>query len=319
MVDDERTIGIGTIGIDTRAPILTGGNSTQLEVGPERFPWVETYDFPTQDPWSLHTRSVLAAIRAKGGFHGDFFEAGVGDGRNIPAAGVHENGAIIRGVDLDPWRLNIASHNLDTLGIPPSRLDLQAGDVVTYLRDLQGERLTGWGVACLPQAPGFETHNDADGYDSELVSLASVRDMKLAGHAVDEVGLTLIAAFLKILSRRVDKSDFNLILTLSDRIPPGIREALFSQTGWEAVREYRTETPIQQDPDTGVSYVHTFDDGQRFHERTASGEYASIFAGEAEQRRVASELDGGRASLNVYHHLSVYHLRPGETLVYESE
>lgn len=310
---------VRTLGIDRGESTLTGGSPVQLEVGSKRFLWIETHDFPTQDPWSQHTRSVLAKIRLAGGFRGDFFEAGIGDGRNIAAAGVDQDGAKIRGVELDSWRLNIARHNLDTLGIPPSRLDLRVDDVVTHLRGLQGERLTGWGVACLPQAPGIETHNDADGYDPKLASLASVKDMELAGHAVDEVGLTLIAAFLKVLNSRVDKRDFNLILTLSDRIPPGIREALFDQTGWESVMEYRTGIPIQQDPDTGISYVHAFDDGQRFYEQTASGDYALIPAIEAEQRRAASELNGGRESLNVYHHLSVYHLRSGETLVYDCE
>lgn len=297
-----------------------GGNHTYLDLphGHGRVPWVEAADFPITDPWTTHTRHVLGIIQRQGGFQGDFLEAGIGDGRNVVAAGVHRSDAKIRGIDIDGWRGELAGHNLrTTLGIPDSRLDLQIGDVVSYLNGLSGERLTGWGVACLPQAPGIETSNDADGYDANMPSLGKVKEtMKLKGHPVDEVGWTLNAAFLQALRRRVDPRDFNLTLTLSHRVPPEFREELFAQTGWKMVKEYPTDTPIQQDPDTGIHYVNAFDDGQRFSERNPDGTYTFISATEAERRRVLSANNGGRDSLNVYHGLSVIHLQPDDIQVY---
>lgn len=297
---------------DKKQEVFSGGNATILEVEGKRFPWIETSDFRTQDPWSVHMRQVLATIQAQGCLRGNFFEAGMGDGRNIIASGVHKNSEMITGIDLDFWRLNMARHNLENLGLSSERLDFHQGDVVGFLQGLpDGYKITGWGVACLPQAPGLEAPSHADGFDSKLASLDGVRNMVLHGQCVDRVGLTLNAAFLQSLRKRVQKNEFNLAIIFSDRIPSKIREELFKRTGWEIVQEYPTEKPVQQDPDTGVSYVEIFDDGKRFFEKTETGLYKHISAVLAEKRRVASENDGGRDSLNVYHHLSVYNLEPG--------
>ena len=294
--------------------IPVGGSLPVLELkNGEYAPWEEAIDFKLIDRWSRHFRESLRRIRKKGGFRGDFFEAGIGDGRNVLAAGVHEGDGKIRGVELEGWRLYLTRHNLGTtLEIPESRLELHEGDVVEYLDNLQGERLTGWGVACLPQAPGIETSNTADGYNPDMLSLQNVRDMKLNGHPIDELGLTLNAAFLKALRQKVDANDFNLALTLSGRVPRTLHEELFTQTGWKIVEAYPTEEPIQQDPDTGVDYVKAFDDGRRFYAMNSDDSYREIPAVEAERRRIAG--------LDVYHHLLVYHVRPAaqEVTVYEN-
>ena len=279
--------------------------------------WIETSDFPVDDPWSQHTRRVISGIRAQGGFRSDLFEAGVGDGRNIITAGAHLDGRKIVGVDLDGWRLDIARENFTNLKVPDERITLHEEDAVSFIKDLpDSQNLRGWAVACLPQAPGSETDNHADGFDPSLESLKNVRGLQLLGHDVDQVGLTLNAAFLKVLRGRVLSDSLNLLLTISDRVPPGIKRDLFEKTGWEVVGMYRTANPIQQDPDTGITFVENFDDGKRFFERNGGGVFESISAREAEKRRSASEQNGGRYSLNVYHHLSVYHLQPAPTKIY---
>jgi len=295
------------------------GNRTRLEIGESSIPWVETADFPITDPWSVHTRNVIRRVRSTGGFAGDFFEAGIGDARNVVLTGAHKHGRNITGVDLDGWRVNLAEQNLARVGIPQERLRLHQADVVAFLQDTRGEKtINGWGIACLPQAPGVETHNHADGIDSTLPSLAHVKDLKVSGHKADEVGLTLNAAFLDSLRVRVQKDKFNLLLTMSDRVPPNIKKDLFEKTGWEIVEEHRTEKPVQQDPDTGVAFVQNFDDGRRFFQKTETGFYLPISAKTAEARRAESEQNGGRDALNVHHHISVYHLRPGSTKIYGS-
>lgn len=296
-------------------------NRTTLTVGRTTFPdWRETADFPIDDPWSRHTRGAITVVRAMGGFRGDYTEAGIGDVRNAVAAGAHEQamrGSTITGIDVDGWRLDVARKNLANVGVPAANVQLHEGDVVGFLQDLpQGERIQGWGVACLPQAPGFETENHADGFDADLPSLTGVRNLELSGTPVDDFGLTLNAGFLDALRSHVAPSEFDLMLTLSDRVPEPIRHELFTATGWELVDQYPTERPVQQDPDTGVTYVFPIDDGRRFFEATETHGYVPISAEEAEERRRKSAANGGRESLNVHHHLSVSHLRPKPVEVY---
>lgn len=316
-LDDGRRIGTIT-GFGTDGRIVGINHTSSLEVDGIKLPWHETPDFPLTDPWSTHTRNVISTVRGTGGFKGNFFEAGIGDARNALIAGAGKNGGTITGVDLDGWRLDFARTNLANAGVPTDRIVLNSGDVVSYLHGLSPEdKLSGWGVACLPQAPGFETHNHADGFDPDMPSLSGIKDLTLAGHSVDDVGLTLNGGFLAALRDRVTV-DFNLLLTMSDRVPPEIRELLFGKTGWYIAGEHRTKKPIQQDPDTGVAFVVPFDDGRRFYEKITEDVYIPMPAEEVEKRRFASEQNGGRESLNAYHHLSVYHLKPGATVVYET-
>src|SRR5262245_32383995 len=95
--------------IDTRAVTPQAITSTRTRwVLLRGAPHVETSDFSTGDPWSMHTRSVIIGMQRRGMFTGnDILEAGIGDGRNIIVAGLHtpeERGRIV-GVDLDADRL----------------------------------------------------------------------------------------------------------------------------------------------------------------------------------------------------------------------
>jgi hypothetical protein len=275
-------------------------------------PFHETVDFPVGDPWSHHMRRIIDAVRIGGGFRGDLFEGGVGDGRNgLIARGAHIPGGLNRmgsviGVDLDGWRVDVARRNFATAGLPTD--GLIEGDVVRYLLERR-DPLSGSGIACLPQAPMGETVSHADGFDSNMDSLQIVRDMTLQGRSIDKYGLKLNGAFLKALREKVEPTDFNLLIILSGRIPSVVREELLDRTNWAVQVEYKTPVPIQQDPDTGIAYVSEYDDGKLFYEQV-DGNFEPIPAVEAEYRRGLSLVGGGRDTLNVYHDLSVYYLTP---------
>lgn len=278
--------------------------------------FLEAPDFRRSDPWSVHMRRTIEKVRDKGGFTGNLIEAGVGDGRNIitaiDASRSDRLGKIdkIVGVDVDNWRLDLARKNFTTAGIPPEKYELYSGGIVNYLlKRPEKDKITGWGIACLPQAPIGETVNHADGADPKVDSLGIAKGMQLNGNSVDTYGLTLNAAFLTALGKRVDQKDFNLLIILSDRIPPNAREELFRSTGWGIQDEHKTNAPIQQDRDTGVAYVSKYDDFERFYQKKMDGRFEPIYAKEAERRRVDCLRTAGE-ELNVYHHLSVYHVSP---------
>src|SRR5438876_5639003 len=70
-------------------------------------------DFPFRDPWSSAFRKVLHGLAQEGFFTGQqAVELGVGDIRNIFYMGDVE---LFVGVDVDPWRLDIASDNLNKI------------------------------------------------------------------------------------------------------------------------------------------------------------------------------------------------------------
>lgn len=276
----------------------------------------ETADFPREDPWSELTREVIEGLKRDGRFDGqNFFEAGLGDGRNallaLDIAG--EGGASrLTGIELDDWRLAAAARNLTVAGVDPDRLNLHQADVVEWLQ-ADGHAIRGWSLACLPQAPRIATENDADGYQ-EFHSLDPFHGMTLEGRSVDTYGLTLNAAYLTALRRRAEPGDLNALLTLSDRVPPTVLNQLFANTGWEIAEIYPSEEPVQQDPDTGIGWIASFDDGERFHEKDGDGQFAPIPVQVAEARRRSSLVTYGeeaRDQLNVYHGLAVYHLQPG--------
>lgn len=286
---------------------VVAGNQLQLR---------ETSDFPLDDPWSEHTRSVISGLKEEGRFDGrDFFEAGLGDGRNallaLDVAG--EGGADrLTGIELDDWRLAAAVHNLTTAGIDPGRVELRQADVVEWLR-ADDRPIRGWSLACLPQAPRSATENDADGYQ-EFDTLTPYHATALGDHDIDTYGLTLNAAYLDALRARAVPGELDALLTMSDRVPPDVLRELFAKTGWKVAEVYPAEQPVQQDPDTGIDWTIVFDDGERFHEKDPEGRFVPIRALVAEARRRSGLLadgDGARETLNVYHGLSVYHLQPG--------
>lgn len=278
-------------------------------------PWLEAADFPLGDPWSEFTRGVIRQTALEGGFRGDVFEAGVGDGRNVVAANLDQTQReqdMLIGLDVDAWRLDVAGRNLSTLALPGT-VELVGGDAVAYLAQ-RSERLRGWGVACLPQAPQGETLNHADGFDANLESLRAVAGLELGGRPVDDYGLTLNAAYLEALRGRTAPGEFTTLITLSDRIPQHIRHELFGRLGWQLLHEQQTPQPIRQDVDTGVAYVAGYDDGQRFYRRDDKGLYTPISADEAEARRLHSAATS--EPFNVHHHVSVSTIAPKEGALY---
>lgn len=271
---------------------------TVLEIDGRTIPHLQTVDFPVSDPWSLHLRRVVANLRTRGVFNGiSVTELGIGDGRNIREVGLNVAGVF--GVDIEGWRVEVASVNLGTLKPP---LELWVGDAVTYLQELKRSKTSigGWTLMCLPQSP--EGLNSADRYDGSS-------SLDLYRSEWDTSGLTLNAAVLDHLRQVADQSTRVLII-LSDRVPEEIKRTLFTQTGWRIERDFRTEQPIQQDPDTGIAWVQRIDDGRRFFERV-NGYFEPVTVFEAEQRRKTSLESGlGREALNLYHHLTVYQLIP---------
>ena len=276
---------------------------TTIGVGGSIFQHIETLDFPLHDPWSLFMRGVVARVRQRRGFEGQLVtELGIGDGRNIREAGrgVKE----VLGVDIEEWRLKAAGVNLVT---GPARLEIPVelwrAEAVEFLRNfgtIGRHRLSGWAFMCLPQSPSGL--NFADRYDGSLTLNSYHADW-------DRSGLTLNAGALDNL-RKV-AGDLRTLIILSDRVPADIRIRLINQTGWQIERQVQTSEPIQQDPDTGIGWVSQIDDGGRFYELVAPKQYSSISATEAEKRRLESLVSGlGRDRLNVFHHLTVYQLRP---------
>lgn len=277
---------------------------THIRVDGDLFPHYETTDFSRSDPWSLKMRRSARRVRESGGFDGEVIrELGIGDGRNIREAGRNITGA--EGVDVDSWRLEAASRNL-IIGEKPLSVDVRLwhGDAVDFLREQQGsgrERFRGWVLMCLPQSP--EGINAADKYNGNS-NLDPYRDRW------EESGLTLNAAALDNLRKIADKN-LRALVIISNRVPPKYRNDLIVATGWEIESKFKTEHPIQQDPDTGTAWVERIDDGKRFFQKTDGGLFVPVSATEAEHRRKRSfELGKGRADLNVYHHLTVYELKP---------
>ncbi len=275
---------------------------------------LQTADFPYDDPWSELTRRVVGDLRDAGALDGQhFLEAGLGDARNALLALDFGDGGAERltGIELDEWRLKAARYNLKGTRIDPGRIALYQGDIIEWLQG-DDEPIAGWSLACLPQAPHEATENDADGYQ-DFDTLEAFYELPLGDHTADVYGLTLNAAYLAALRKRAASDDLNALVTLSDRVPRHVFKELFAATGW-AVSDVHTATePVQQDPDTGVEWTVPFDDGKRFYERDADGLFVPLPAPLAEYERRKSLEDHGeeaRDHLNVYHGLSVYHLKP---------
>lgn len=270
-----------------------------IKVDGVTYPHLETPDFPKSDPWSRQLRKVIEGFRRSNSFKGEMLtELGIGDGRNIREAG---SGLLrVVGVDIEEWRVQTAAVNLITGSHPiDAPVDLYVGDAVDFLRG-QKEDMSGWVLMCLPQSP--EGINSADRYDG-LGSLDSYRrDWEYSG-------LTLNAAALDSL-RAVSDANLRALVILSDRVPDEIKSDLFFKTGWQIENKFSTAEPVQQDPDTGISWVSKIDDGRRFYEKSHA-DFRPISAVEAEARRQESLASGkGREKLNVYHGLTVYNIKP---------
>lgn len=275
----------------------------QLQVEGRNVPHIQTSDFPVSDPWSKFLRANIEDLRRRGFFRGkEINEGGSGDGRNLFAAG--GDVARITGIDIDRWRVGVSVANIETNG---RRVDseLWVGDVTAFFKECrrEGRVIKDRMIFCLPQSP--QGLNHADSYAGE----EGLGDYEAEW---GRLGLTLNAAALDTL-RLVAHRDLRTLIIFSGRIPDEVLNSLFNRTGWEVERKATTKEPIQQDPDTGISYVIPVDDGRRFFEKNPDGRYLYISALEAEKRRDESFRSGlGRRALNVYHDLTVFQLKVAE-------
>lgn len=278
-----------------------------IETRSGRVKILETNDFPTTDPWSEFFRETLKNLTEEGFFEGEeVVEFGIGDGRNELVIG---NVGKIIGIDIDSWRLKVASENLKRCKITkniPTDLYHQHAAAFLEWHIISNKKLGGRGIMCLPQSPYGVNHADtySNNDNNDVAQLLTLYE-KTWG----EYGLTLNAAVLDKL-RHVVNSDFRQVVILSDRITDEIKNQLFAETGWEVERNFKTIEPIQQDPDTPIGWVTEIDDEKRFFEKIENG-FIPITAVIAEKRREESK--GKRNNLNVYHDLSIYVLKPKAT------
>jgi|SRR3989344_5169888 len=292
------------------------------------------------DPWSVFFRKVIRILSRNHLFtNKEVTEFGVGDGRNLEII-IDDEGVPVkklRGLDIAKDKIKKATSNLLNF-ISREQLELEEADVIDYLYNwreqlVAGNKkpLEGVAIMCLPQAPHLNGHEQtiADAYDlngSRLKQFISEEWPPDWAHHMEQHGLTLNAAVMELL-HDVTTEDFRLVLILSNRLPIEVRENMIQQCGWLIEEKYMTadSTPVQQDPDTVISWVseNGIDDGRRFFERIEIPDsdevvYAPISAEVAETRRLLArkkaaeeELRTGqkvdaRKFLNVYHHLSIY-------------
>ncbi len=324
-------------------PDIISGNEgpsflTYIRVGKEIFPLHATKDFSPDDPWSKGMRTIIfersPQFRDK-----PFYEFGIGDARNVLTL-IHAGSSPsnIVGVELDPWRMELAdknlreaNKNLEAAGYEEVPYDLIQADAVEWLRGLgEGKKLLeGNAVLCLPQAPMSGAENHADGYDGD--------NLPKEAQGWNRYGLGLNAAVLSGLSTKV-KNGFRTFAMFSGRVPRDVLDKMFDEAGWEVV--YRHDAGMaQQDPDTSVAYTEAFDtynpedpnstalfyelekgEGEFFnpsvfYRLAGDGDLLPISAQEAEERRGKARREestkpgAGRSGLNVYHELVVVELQ----------
>ncbi len=268
-----------------------------------------TGDFGPDDPWSVHTREVIAHLGGQGLFAGrPVRELGSGDGRNgFIALG---NGASeYTAVELEEWRGDLAKKNAATLGLG-ELVQHHSGEAVAWVNNADPATFdNAVVVACLPQVPRSEETTHTSDAIVEQPSFGDVGDIRLGELTVAQSGLTLVAASLRALRNKITPaSDADLLFVLSDRLPEQTKQELFRQTGWQERRVYRTPEPVPQDPDTSAAIFAVADDGRRFFEQSGT----PISAQEAEQRRHAAlgiiAAGGARPDGYPHHHVSIHHL-----------
>ena len=154
---------------DRSRVVVPDGKAVRVDVPPFFKDLVVTSDFKPDDPWSVRFRNVLIARAAR--FSGrPLLEFGIGGAPNpleivhvLNARGV-SGPSSIHGVELDDWRGDIASHNLDVHGLGVD-YEVDIAHAVTWLEGRPaGEVLRGNALFCLPQAPISGAENNADGY-----------------------------------------------------------------------------------------------------------------------------------------------------------
>lgn len=255
-------------------------------------------DFPLTDPWSRDgMRKAIGILKKKHWFSDSIMELGIGDARNILTVG---NGIkSIVGVDLEEWRVKIASYNLShDVYLKSVTRHLFADDAVAFINKLP-KRITTKAInkfpdriiIILPQSLGgvntadrFFHHKIYSGYEPQW----------------GKFGLSLNAAVLGSLSSICPKST-EVLTVYSGRIPNNIVTNMINKTGWQ-IKETVIKTIVQQDPDTYINWMigKVTDSGKLFQDSEGHG----LTIVEAD-RRIHMAL-GERKKLDVYHELFVY-------------
>lgn len=276
-----------------------------------RFPGLKTTrDFPDSDPWFNWLADDIEANPER--FAGrEYLEFGIGGGLQAVAAltGLGKKPNLppiekIIGIDIDDWRLDIAAQNLGKFTTVPYILYQE--DAVQWVEELQEKIVKTAIVMCLPQAPLPE---QAEGYNSNADTY-DVNKLPQIARKYNKYGLGLNAAVLGTLIQHVGEAT-DVSVVFSGRVPENVIRDMIRDLGWRVVDIVETPEPIQQDPDTDISYVLDYANKSPedlFYEKQPDGEFSPISAVEAEKRLLAANKK--RDNLNVYHYVSVWHLEP---------
>ncbi|MBI4973328.1 hypothetical protein HZC27_01830 [Candidatus Roizmanbacteria bacterium] len=283
-------------------------------VGSIRYPdLITTFDFTDVDPWFRLLADYNEAHPKQ--FTGrTYLELGIGGGLQAVAAltGLEKRLDLppitkITGIDIDAWRLNIAAQNLDRFSRTP--YTLYQGDAVRWIEEQQEKIIDTAAIMCLPQAPLPKSATLRDGHDSTADTYHEELLPKFA-QKYNRWGLGLNAAVLGALIKHVGNNT-DVSAVFSGRVPENVIRDMVYELGWKIVNVVQTAEPIQQDPDTDISYVGKYAEESYedlFYEKLPGGKFGPIQADEAERRlRLA---DKSRDNFNVYHHVAVWHLEP---------
>jgi len=275
-----------------------------------RFPGLKTTkDFPDTDPWFKWLADDIEGHPER--FAGrKYLEFGIGGGLQAIAAlkGLEKKPNLdpitnIWGIDIDDWRLDIAAKNLNGFKTPNS---LYQGDAVQWIEEQQEKIINTAIIMCLPQAPLPE---QAEGYDSNADTY-HVDLLPEFAKKYNKYGLGLNAAVLGTLIEHVGEAT-DVSAVFSGRVPENVIRDMVHDLGWRVINISETFEPIQQDPDTDISYVLKYSKESPedlFYEKLLNNKFSPISADEAEKRLLLANKD--RNNFNVYHYVSVWHLEP---------
>lgn len=278
-------------------------NSGFLPIGECERPHLITSDFPPSDPWSQFFISKIGELRQQDWFKDRcLLEFGIGDGRNERVAG--DEITQILGVDVVAQKLDAAWQNLQSDGrfqsVPIELYHMPAQDFLAHWDIKKRGKFSGRVLMCLPQSKTkfLQSSTAADAYQEHWVQhIEHVLFSKW-----EKYGLTLNAIVLERL-RKIVADETEVLIILSDRIMPDIKQQMISEKGWVIVETNTTR--VQQDWDTKLDWMRGLgkeDDGRRFFDSENNPLSTDIAINRINQASSPDELD-------VYHDVTVYRLK----------